>query len=94
MNLLCVVDTSERKNFGNGSIRALVLDYIYAGERQETFEEEYEESKEVIEYSDFLEFRYDSFNILNSMIHAPYSIEILKNIKGYVHKQDNSTHLK
>lgn len=94
LNLLCVVDTSERKNFGNGSIRALVLDYIYAGERQETFEEEYEESKKVIEYSDFLEFRYDSFNILNSMIHAPYSIEILKNIKGYVHKQENSTHLK
>ena len=94
LNLICVVSHDERDSFRYGSIGALVGDYIYAGEEQEIFEEEYEENKKVIEYSDFLEFAYNSLDIALPMIHAPYSFEILKNIKSHVHKQENSQHLK
>lgn len=58
------------------------------------FEEDYEKSKEIIEHSNFLEFAGDTLRIGLPMIHAPYSFEILKNIKSYVHKQENSPHLK
>lgn len=92
LNLLCVVNNDERDNFRYGSIGALVSDYIYAGEEQETFEEEYEESKKVIEYSDFLEFAYNSLHIALPMIHAPYSFEILKSMKDYVKNQANNFH--
>lgn len=95
LNLLCVVNEDERNSFRYGSIVALVGDYIYAGEEeQETFEEEYQDSKKIIENSNFLEFAYNSFRIALPMIHAPYSFEILKNIKSHVHKQENSQHLK
>jgi hypothetical protein len=94
LNLLCVVNNDERSNFRCGSIGELVSSYIYAEEEQETFEEEYEECKKVIEYSNFLEFAYNSLAISLPMIHAPYSFEILKNIKSHVHKQENSQHLK
>ena len=94
LNLLCVVNNDERNNFRCGSIGELVSSYIYAEEEQETFEEEYEECKKVIEYSNFLEFAYNELAIALPMIHAPYSFEILKNIKSHVHKQENSQHLK
>ena len=94
LNLLCVVNEEERKNSRYGSICALIGDYIYAEEEQEMFEEGYEKSKEIIEHSNFLEFAGDTLRIGLPMIHAPYSFEILKNIKGYVHKQENNPHLK
>ena len=93
LNLLCVVNEDERNSFRYGSIGALVGDYA-GEEEQETFEEEYQDSKKIIENSNFLEFAYNSFRIALPMIHAPYSFEILKNIKSHVHKQENSQHLK
>ena len=94
LNLLCVVNEEERKNSRYGSICALIGDYIYAEEEQEMFEEDYEKIKEIIGHSNFLEFAGDTLRIGLPMIHAPYSFEILKNIKGYVHKQENNPHLK
>lgn len=94
LNLLCVVCADDRDSLRAGAIQSLVGNYIYSEEDSYSFAEHYEESKKVIEYSDFLEFKYDSLDIALPMIHAPYSFEILKNIKDYVHKQENSPHLK
>lgn len=94
LNLLCVVSATDRESLRAGAIEELVGNYIYSEEDNYTFAEHYEESKKIIEYSNFLEFTYNSFSIGSPMIHAPYSFEILNNIKEYVHKKENNKHLK
>ena len=94
LNLLYVVCADDRNSLRTGAIESLIGNYIYSEEDSYSFAEHYEESKKVIEYSNFLEFKYNSFNIGVPMIHAPYSFEILENIKGYVHKQENRQHIK
>ena len=94
LNLLNVVIASDRDSLGSGAIQNLVYNYIYSEEEKYSFPEHYEESKKVIEYSEFLEFTYNSYDILSPMIHAPYSFEILKNIKKYIHKKKIDPHVK
>lgn len=94
LNLLNVVISEERESFRTGAIQELVYNYISSEEENYSFDEHYEKSKKVIEYSNFLEFTYNSLEIALPMIHAPYSFEILKNIKEYVRKQENNPHLK
>lgn len=94
LNLLYVVCADDRDSLMSGAIESLIGNYIYSEEESYSFAEHYEKSKKVIEYSNFLEFKFDSFVIGAPMIHAPYSFEILENIKRYVHKQENKPHIK
>ena len=88
-NFLNIVTHEDRENGRSGAIQELIYKYISSVGLRDKLEEYYDRSKKVIEYSDFLEFPYDSLDILLPMIHAPYSFEILKNIKEYVRKQES-----
>ncbi len=87
LNLLTFISKFERESLGSGAIQNLVYNYYSSEEDQEDFPELYEKGRKAIETSDHLEFTYGTWDIIAPLIHAPYSYDILNNVKKLVEKQ-------
>lgn len=94
LNLLYVIIPSERDSFRSGAIQELVGNYVEHKGFEYSFDDHYAKSQEAIEHSNFLEFSNNTFHFMSPLIHAPYSFEILHNIKDYVDKKDYDTYSK
>lgn len=92
LNLLFVVKENERDNLGSGSIGELIGNYLYSDEDKEFFEDMYKDSQQIIESSFCLEFA-PSFKVSLPKIHAPYSNQILNNVKEIANLK-KSNHIK
>ena len=90
LNLLCVVGRDGRESRRTGAIQDLVYRYNTVDGYEDSIERDYKKSKQLVENNVYLEIADGSFLIGAGRIDSPYDFEILKNIKEYV-KRHNET---